>query len=579
MRKSQAMRGWAARGASREREAGRFFTAMTEEIPHATVRTAEDIDEILRTENQVFVHLEGGIEALAESMRRDQERTDRLNRLSNDHILAYGDLFRLGGRPWEHWTHWTQRFKRLKTEGLAAPRVFSILADWPSAAFAQADRPDGKVGVFADMTAILTLGILGPDIARQILAIPGRIHVQTNTLNSLLEEQNRIGNDLLLGGQQPYVETARTLRRTAGAIIPYTEEIEGVAPNAPSLGAYCVDLGAAILHNALYVTDTDDIQEWPDEIRELTISSAALLAALHAAGVIKLDEARHAAERNPQIFGGWETIESHPRIPGTLVFKELSLMDWVDAELTGALGNRLKVGPWSWRHIADEAERREALVLAHKRLQEVITILQEAAAAGAMIEMEEVIEGPALLNGEIPPEENNPSLETVWAHALQSLRTAQKHGLQLWADDRFYPLLLGTGGPTVRAPEIEAIREPFVAWAEVTPPISTMELLYRLSEYGHLPHDVAQDAAATLFAQGYRTAHPILLGHTLRQFPAPAETPLTPPFQNLVDAVAEIPHYLPDTIDPFHRAGLLRLASAKIAGRFIENVWRAPRAQ
>ena len=566
----------AARGAGREREAGRFFAAMTEEIPHETVRTADDIDEILRAEKQVFVHLEGGIEALAESMRRDQERADRLNRLSNDHILSYGDLFRLGGRPWENWTHRTQRFKRLKAEGHAVPGTFSILADWPAGIFVQTQDSDTKAGVLADMTAILTLGILDPDIAQQILSALGKIHVQTGTLNNLREEKNRIGNDLLLGAQQPHVETARILRGMAGAIIPYTEKIEDVAPNAPSLGAYRVDIGAVILHDALYVTDIDDIQEWPDEIRQRTISSTALLAALNAAGVITSDEARRAAERNPDIFGGWETTESYPRISETLVFREIALMDWVDAELTGALGNRLKVGPWSWKYIADAAEHREALVLAHKRLQGIIATLEKAADTGILVEVEAAVGEAAHPDGGVPPERNSPSLETAWAHALRSLRTARKHDLQLWADDRFYPLLLGPGGPTVRGPEIEAIREPFAAWAEITPPVSTMELLDRLSRSEYLPPEVAQGAADTLFAQGYRMTHPILLGYALRQYRAPVKTPLTSPFQKIVDAIAEIPRYLPDTIDPFHRTGLLRLASAKIAGRFIENVWRAP---
>ena len=565
----------AARGANREREARRFFAAMTEEIPHATVRTAEDIDEILRTENQVFVHLEGGVEALVESMRRDQERADRLNRLSNDHLLAYSDLFRLGGRPWEHWTHWTQQFKRLKAEDPSSIGAFSILADWPSAAFVQADRPDHRAGVLADMTAILTLGILGPNIARQILAVPEKIHVQEGTLNDLREEKNRIEASLQLGRPQRYVDTARILRGMDDAIIPYTEEIKDAAPDAPALGAYRVDIGAAIFHNALYVTDMDGVQEWPDEIRQRTISSGALLASLNAAGVIPLDEARHATKRNPDIFGGWETIESHLSIPATLVFSEFTLMDWMDTNLVGALGNRLKVGPLAWTHTADEAQRRESLDLAHERLQEVITILQEAADTGEIVEIEEFVDGAAPLNGECPPEENSPPLETAWSYALRSLRTAQKHGLQLWADDRFYPLLLGPAGPTVKDREIEAIRKPFAAWADMTPPISTMGLLDRLSKSGHLPHEVAQDATAALFAQGYRMAHPILLGYALRQFHrALEETPLARPFQEIVDAIAEIPHYLPDTIDSFHRAGLLRLASAKITGRLIEYVWQ-----
>ncbi len=564
----------AARGASREEEAGQFFAAMTEGTPHATVKTADDIDEILRTKNQVFIHLEGGIEALAESMRRDQERIDGLNKLSMIHMAAYGDLFRLGGRPWENWARRTQRFEQLKTEDPASLGAFSILADWPS----QANRPDDKVGVFADMTAILTLGVLGPDITQQILGAVGKIYVPAGTLNSLHEEKNRIGRDLLLDAQQPYAETARILRGMDDAIIPYTEEIEDASPNAPALGAYRVDIGAAIIHNAFYVTDLDDIQEWPSEIRQRTISPAALLAVLNAAGVITSDEARRAAEQKPDIFGGWEceTIELYPPTLKTLVFSEFTLMDWVDAELTGVLGNRLKVGPWCWKYIADAAEHREALVLAHKRLEGIITALEKAADTSILVEIEAVVGGTARLDDRDTSDENSSSLETAWSHALQSLRTAQKHGLQLWADDRFYSLLLGLAGPTVRAPEIEEIRESFAAWAETNPPVSTMELLARLSGSGHLPQDIAQNAAAKLFEQGYRMAHPILLGHALRQFPTPPQPPLTLPFQHLVDAVAEIPHYLPDMIDPSYRMGVVRLASAKVAGRFIEDVWQAP---
>ena len=484
-----------ARGAGREREARRFFTAMVEGIPHATVRTAEDLDELLRTEPQVFVHLEEGeegIEALAESMRRDQERIDGLNKLSMVHMASYGDLFRLGGRPWENWARWTQRFERLKTEDPESPRAFSILADWPSGTFAQAQYPDTEVNVLADMTAILTLGILGPDIARQILDTPVKIHIQTGTLDDLRKEKNRIEGSLLLDGQQHYIKTASIIRGMADAIIPYTEEIEDAAPNAPSLGAYRVDVGAAILHNALYVTDLDDIQEWPSEIRQRTISSAALLAALNAAGLITLDKAQRAAEQNPDIFGGWETIESYPRISETLVFREFALMDWVAAELTGALGNCLKVGPLAWTHIADAAEHQEILALAHKRLQEVIPVLKAAVEGDEIVEVKAVVGDTAHSDEDVPPERDNQTLETAWAHALQSLRTAQKHGLQLWADDRFYPLLLGPAGPTVRAPEIEAIRESFAAWAETNPPVSTMELLNRLSKSEYLAPDVAQ---------------------------------------------------------------------------------------
>ena len=565
-----------ARGAGREGEARRFFVAMTEGIPHETVRTADDIDEILKAGNQVFVHLEGGIEALAESIRRDQERIDGLNKLSMLHMVAYGDLFRLGGMPWENWARWTQQFERLKAEDPASTGVFSVLADWPSGASAQTQDSDAETGVLADITAILTLGVLGPDIAQQILDTPGKFHIQTGTLDDLREEKNRIKGSLLLDGQQPYIKTARTIRRMAGAIIPYTKEIEDASPNIPSLGAYCVDLGAVIFHNALYVTDIHDLQEWPDEVRQLAILSTALLAALNASGDIKADKARHAANQNPDVFGGWETIKSHLPIPEVLVFSELALMHWVDAELTDELSNRLKIGPYAWKYIADKAEYKESLDLAYERLQGVIAVLKVADDAGKIIEVEPVFEDTACLDDGATSERNSPSLETAWSHALRSLRTAQKHGLQLWADDRFYPLLLGPAGPTVRAPEIEAIREQFATWAETNPPVSTMELLDRLSRYESLAPDVAQGAADRLFAQGYRMARPILLGHALRQFPPPASLPLTPPFQKIADAIAEIPHYLPDMIDPLQRERLLCLTPSKIAGRFIKDVWEAP---
>ena len=565
-----------ARGAGREGEARRFFVAMTEGIPHETVRTADDIDEILKAGNQAFVHLEGGIEALAESIRRDQERIDGLNKLSMLHMVAYGDLFRLGGMPWENWARWTQRFERLKADAPASTGVFSVLADWPSGAFTQTQDPDAGTGVLADITAILTLGVLGPDITKQIIGALGKLHIQTGTLDDLREEKNRIQGSRLLDGQQPYIETANIIRGVVDAIIPYTEEIEEATPNIPSLGAYCVDLGAVIFHNALYVTDIHDLQEWPDEVRQLAISSTALLAALNASGDIKADKARHAANQNPDVFGGWETIKSHPPIQEVLVFSELALMDWVGAELTDELSNRLKIGPYAWKYIADKAEYKESLDLAYERLQGVIAVLKAADAARKIVEVEPVFEDTARLDDGATSERSSPSLETVWSHALRSLRTAQKHGLQLWADDRFYPLLLGPGGPTIRHPEIEAIREPFAAWAETNPPVSTIGLLNCLSESGHLPHDVAQNAADTLFEKGYRMVHPILLGHALDQFPPPASLPLTPPFQKIVAAIAEIPQYLPDTIDPLQRAGLLRLASFKIAGRFIKDVWQAP---
>ena len=567
----------AARGAGRLQEGGKFFAEMKEGAPRMRVRTADDLIEVMQTAKQGLVEVDGGLDALVELKRLDQERSDFLNVLCSAHALAYTDFLRLVGRPWEHWTGWTQQFVRQRSEDLGSPSNFSVLADWPSSLSAYnrrhgADQND----LLADPTAILTLGVLGPDTAQQILGALKVLYVQAGTLEELRKEVTRIGQDILIGRASPYIETERFLRQMPCATIPYSEELESVAPDDPAIGASRVDIGAAILHDALYVTDISNSKDRPDEAKPTRIPSAALLAALNASGAVSANRARLAAEAYPGTFEGWET-EPFPTLTDTIVFNPFALLDWVGAGLADVLGDRVKVGPWAWMHIAGEAERRKIQALAHERLQGTLEVLRKARDYGSVVEIEAEAGDQGYVDTEALTDDNGPAIEVLWQGGLRSLRTAKARGLQLWADDRFYPLLLTLGGPERIGFDIKTVRDPLVAWADRTPPVCTMELLDRLCRSKHMERRVAQNAATVLFTQGYRMAHPILLTHALSQFPVPVSDPLTRPFQKLVEAIEEIPDYVTEIFELIHSNSdvSVREASIGVALGFIVAAWEA----
>lgn len=574
-----AQEAWkAARAAQRQPEARRFFKAMTADAPVKVVQTKDDFYQAMQAVSDTrAVQIEGGLEYLAELIRKDREHSGLLSKFLSGHALAYVDFFRLSRRSWELWTYWAQQYERRCAEGEVSPGKFSILADWPSLHLGYGHRHDaGDIKLFADQTAILTLGVLGPDTAKQILAALGTCYVHTGMLEELRQDLTRINGHLLVGSAGLYVKAAHFLSQRSGTIVSYSGEVQSAAPNDPSVGPRRVDLGVAILHDALYATDIDKSQDWPDEANRLRISSATLLASLNAAGEVTANEARNAAGKYPSAFEGWDSATPRP-IPTAIVFDEFSILDWVDAGLADVLGDRAKVGPWAWMRISDEVARQQAMELAHERLQGTIEVFQSALAEGAVVEIRAATDGKTHEAADAIPTGSPSPIESLWSGALRSLRTAQAHGLQLWADDRFYPLLLRLGGPTEMGPDIQAIRDPFVAWAKEAPPIAITELLSRLTSLERLAPDVAQDAVAKLFAQGYRMAHPILLLHTIRQFPVPSTGPLTRPFQNLVNAITEIPRYLPETFDLYYnnRDGFVRMASMGVAERFIVGVWEA----
>ncbi len=576
-----AQRAWqAARAAGREQEAKRFFNAMMAEAPIKVVKTRDDFIQAMQaaSDNRHAVQIEGGFEFMAEMVRKDGERSHLLGKFLRAHMLAYVDFFRHSGRSWEFWTIWTQQFKQRSSEGKISLGGFSVLADWPSVRPRYNRQHNVEdINLFLDRTAILTLGVLGPETAKQLLVALEKCYVQAGTLEELHQDLTRIEGHLLDGNAVPYVKAAHFFRQRRDAIVTYSDEIESAVPSDPDLGARRVDLGVAFFHNARYVTDSDNSQDWPDGANRLRISSAALLTSLHESGEVSADEAKDAAENYPNTFGEWKTA-SPQSIPEAIVFDEYSILDWIGTGLANILGSRVKIGPWVWMRISEESERQEAMELAHERLKDIRRVLQTAFDEGILVEIEANSDAGTQENVNEKPGEEALHIKELWSGALRSLQTAQSHEFQLWADDRFYTLLLmRLGGPTKIGPEIEAIRGPFINWAQERPPISTMELLDQLSSAECLTHKIAQDAAAKLFAQGYRTAHPILLTHTLRQFPVPKSGSLTYPFRELASAITEIPHYFTRTFDDLYgnRDGFIRMAAMGMAERLIVGVWEA----
>ncbi len=469
--------------------------------------------------------------------------------------------------------HWTKQFE----EGETSSGDFSVLADWPFPR-PRYDRSndDNNPRLFLDQTAILTLGVLGPDIAEQILTALGTCYIHVDLMEELHQDQIRIGAHL----QEPKFASYRKavdFFREHRTIVDYSEDIDSAAPNGNNLGPCRVDLGVASLRNALYIKDLDNSEDWPDEANRLRISSATLLASLNNEGVISVDVAKKATEIHPHIFEGWDT--STPQAtPEALVFNEFSILNWVDTGLVNFLGNRVKIGPWAWKYIYQQFEQYEVMELANKRLNDMRRVLQGALDKDFLVKIQEKVDSGTLRKKTVKSENDADShTDLFWQNALRSLQTAQSHGLQLWADDRFYILLLSVaGGPKLFVPESEAISTSFFPWAKEMPPISTVDLLDQLSTSGSLSSIIAQNAAQNLFLKGYRTAHSLLIAYALRQYPLPPLGELSSPFQKLVDTITEIPHYLSENFNEIYgnRNGCIRVASMGVAKQFIVGVWK-----
>lgn len=574
-----AMEAWqAAKAAGRGAEARQLFREVLANRPVRVIESEDDLQEALKaTEQHGVVQIEEGFKHLAELLSEGRKRSEILNMLLDAHALSYTDFFRHSNRSWELWADWTQQFEQRHSRGEASHRAFSIVADWPTSRGGQL-RGTGRVQLpmLLDQTAILTLGVLGPDSAKQILAALETSFILKGTLKEMQHTFSRIKGELLASNASLHVRVIRTLSTMPQCIVEYSADVEAAAPKAPELGQIRVDLGVAVKECGRYVTDLGESEAWSDEIRHLRISSAVLLASLHTGGLVTRDLARAAAFKCPSAFQAWDNATAIP-IPDIVVFDEHSALDWCDVGLLGKLGNRVRIGPWAWACISGEARQHESLKVAHQQLRSTLAMFRSA------IQQETIVEiPPETSDEESAPQDEEPNkssatIKQFWAGALDSIRTAQANGLQLWADDRFYPLLLTWGGPVNLYPQIGAICSRFKEWAGDCPPISTQELLGRLSDSRRMPPTAAQGAAQELFVKGYRPVHPILLADAIRQYTVPNEVTLTPPFQELVDAITTIPQYLTDLFTHLYgnRDGYIRILSLGVAKRLIVSVWDA----
>lgn len=575
-RQDIAQEAWkAARGAGRGREAGRFFVAMTEGAATVQVETPDDVERALSQSGPSgFTRFAGSLDAFAEAHaareEQDRERREWIDRLSTAHALAYVDTFRASGHPWENWTHWTLLAEDRDAKG------FAVLADWPAGTLESARHAvETYTGAYADPTALLTLGVLGAERAGALLEAAAPVHVAADTIDGLRREGARLENDILVRGHSPAVGLVDRLADSP-AVVTYDESVEQVAPDDPALGAARVDLGVAVLTGGRYVTDVDDLAGWGDTTRPLALSSATLLATLNAEGWVANDDADRLAATYPDTFAGWGDAEPLDAIPESLVFSPFAALDWEAAELLERLAERVRLGPWSWSFLARESQARRLAASAYERLRSTTAVIAAAVDAGhvVVVEPEPTPSPPDGLDPE--NQEGFEAMTDVWSRALQSLQTARARGLLLWADDRFYPLLLWVGGPTLQGAGTELLRSAFEQAARTFPPVSTVALADILVRLGRFDEASARQTAGTLFDLGYRPIHPLTLADAVERYTPRSEGPLRGRFGDLAAALEALPTYLPDSLGTERRMGFARGAAATLAGRMIAAAWSLP---
>ena len=572
-----AGRAWAAaRVAGRESEAGALFQAMTAGADDVVIESVEDARLALTADREAaFTRFTGDVDAflsaVAERVQADREASDTLNRIAGAHAIADADAFRVSGQPWENWARRT-----LAAQRRPGGEGYGVLADWPSASQVHGRRLDpAPAGFYADVTALLTLGVLGPDVAARLLDAAAPVHVPTGTLDDLARERLRLEHAAAFTGAAGDVAAVARLDGT-DAVVPYDPEVEVRAPEAPELGPARVDLGVAADLGGVYVSDLD--RTLPDGARDLAVTSATLLQTLHYEGRIDRDAAEAAARAHPSTFGGWSDAEPLPEPPAAAVLDRFALSAWASCGLLDALGPAVRVGPWAWSQLAGEARQREAATAAYHRLRDLLPALRAARDAGHLVEVDPV--GPPGGGGENEASDGDPDtadgVEAAWRNALRAVRTAQDRGLHLWADDRFYALLLWIGGPTITGPGTDAVLQTLGDAGERPLPIPTVDLSARLARDGRLDERDAQEIAATLFDHGYRPAHPLVLDDALRRFPVPSSPPLRPPLSALVESVRAIPTYLPEDLGLARRQGFARAAAVEVGGQFVLSAWTHP---
>lgn len=566
---SIAMAAWRASiGAGREIEAKRFFELVTINAPRRIVNTAQELEEATINMKQPIVLFENSLNAFKEAIEWEQNRNEALDQLVRHHILSYADLFRYSGRAWEHWSIWTNKFELNRNSSNVS---FSVLASWTSSQFEYRRRSDhSDKSILLDLSAVLSLGILGSKTAKHIVQSLGTIFIDENILVLINEEKISIQNDMMVYAADKSRELIDYIKSKQSTIITYTSEIDAVSPHVESLGATRIDIGAAILHNGWYISDHVDPTQLPDDINHICLTSSLLALLLNKKGIITNSDVDSIREQHSGFFNvELDPLRNTFDLPDVLVFDEYSLEFWMKSGLLENVTTKIMVGPWVWQRLNDQADRNEIRSIAYARLTDISTFLHTAIQNGDIrkVKMVEV----ALT--ETQSNKDKYSLNGLWENSLKVLLTAKEYGYHIWADDRFYSLFLWFGGFPVDGPEIESIRAPFRDWAKSTPPLSTYDILSRLSESGVIDKSVALDAADKLFKKGYRPSHSILLHHRLAQFPFPEDDTITPPYQELVDDVKRFRSYLSPEIEQNKRHGMIRVAALETIEWFIAGIW------
>ena len=567
-----AMSAWfAAKAANRESEAIDYFTAMLKGAHSHQANTPEDIVNKITQSKDRPVKFENSLDMLKDLWLREQKKMEILSDLLNGHALSYSDFFRHTGRSWEYWSRWVGQYESRNSSGGPISGHFSILSKWPyekSTCFSQNDV--NQIKLLLDQTAIMTLGLLGSETAEHILTSLQLSYISDETIQSMSRDLQRINGQLLSHNDQSYIDAKDLIMNKPNAIGKFSTEIESALPDDQDMGPFRVDIGVAIHYKTVYIMDVDDDRHKSIDPQTI-MTSSALLASFNSAGLITEDQANEAEVKYSNTFRGWKN-EVPQSIQESYVFDEPSLITWIDAGFTEIIRDYIMVGPIAWSNIRDRSERYLAMKLSHDRLTKINRLVKDMLLQGTIEEIELMD-----LDGHSDEEsENFKVIEDLWYNSLRIVRTAMHHGFQLWADDRFYSLLLGYGGPEKIGQEIVEICSHLASWEMESPHFSTFEVIAQLISSKHLLPIDGQKIAYNLFKMGYRTSHPLVLMEIIRQFPVEKDDGISRPIQNIIHSINDLQNHLPELFDNFYpnRKGLIRIASANLAEHFIVAVWK-----
>jgi hypothetical protein len=309
--------------------------------------------------------------------------------------------------------------------------------------------------VVIDMTALLTLGSL--HVTREILEVfrqtDKQVFLFPNALRWLEEEVARLSFDQL----PSYRERWKRLHDQLSSMRKWVELIPMVNEQKPAigeavrqqLGIYAWDIETAIDRKIRYVDDYLPVEYRKSLPCGVVITSADLLAALEAAGVLFPEDAEQIRTKHPEPFAS-EKIGITVSLNQPVMFSMPALMQWSDAGLldrwfTSQSGwpPRLVVGPIAWQDLGKEVAEgqiyRDALQLA----TDLQVTINEALDHGCVKELDTI---------DLPDIGGHRGMRELLAPSLALLERARVYGLAVWTDDLCTRLLVDSHGPLIQEP-------------------------------------------------------------------------------------------------------------------------------